>query len=300
MRLPSRSNCGRADLTSIIDSLAPLAVQSRGDMEMIMEQTSTARTTARGQRLLMSAAIVVATAAGIVGAIMLVAPTSTGTYFAWPLGPPGLAALVGGFYVVSAPVFGYAGTRPVVEVRGLAAAVLAFTVPTLVATYLHRDIFDFSRLMAMAWVVLFIASPITFALLLWSSRHAQPPPNDSRLNSAVRTILALLATAFAGLAVWFWVTTSGPVPFEVVPLGARFLAAWLAFFAVLAGWPALRPTRAEARVPLLSLVAYGVGGLLAAAVHPNQLGDGPLGYLAALIGVVMIAFLALVRGFKPV
>jgi hypothetical protein len=101
---------------------------------------------------------------------MLVAPTSTGTYFAWPLGPPGLAALVGGFYVVSAPVFGYAGTRPVVEVRGLAAAVLAFTVPTLVATYLHRDIFDFSRLMAMAWVVLFIASPITFALLLWSGR----------------------------------------------------------------------------------------------------------------------------------
>jgi hypothetical protein len=77
---------------SIIDSLAPLAVQSRGDMEMIMEEASTARTTAHGQRLLMSAAIVVATAAGIVGAIMLVAPTSTGTYFAWPLGPPGLAA----------------------------------------------------------------------------------------------------------------------------------------------------------------------------------------------------------------
>ena len=69
----------------------------------------------------------------------------------------------------------YAGTRPAVEVRGLAAAVLAFTVPTVVATYLHRDIFDFSRLMAMAWVVLFVASPITFALLLWSGRYAQPP-----------------------------------------------------------------------------------------------------------------------------
>jgi hypothetical protein len=264
-----------------------------------VEEASTAQTAARGHRLLMSAAIVVATAAGIVGAIMLIAPTSTGTYFAWALGPPGLAALVGGFYVVSAPVFGYAGTRPVVEVRGLAAAVLAFTVPTLVATYLHRDIFDFSRLMAMAWVVLFIASPITFGLLLWPSRHAQPPPNDPRLNSAARIVLAVLAVAFAGLAFWFWVTTSGPVPFEVAPLGARFLATWLAFFAVLAGWPALRPTRAEARVPLLSLVAYGVGGLLAAAVHPGQLEAGRLGYLAALVGVVMIAFLALVRGFRP-
>ena len=71
-----------------------------------MDAASPARTAVRGQRLLMAAAIVVAIAAGIVGAIMLVAPTTTGTYFAWPLGPPGLAALVGGFYVVSAPVFG--------------------------------------------------------------------------------------------------------------------------------------------------------------------------------------------------
>lgn len=108
----------------------------------------------------MAAAVVVATAATIVGAIMLMAHTKT--YFAWPLGPPGLAALIGGFYVVSAPVFFYAGTRPAVEVRSLAAAVLAFTIPTVVATFLHRDIFDFSRLVAMAWVVLFIASPITF------------------------------------------------------------------------------------------------------------------------------------------
>jgi hypothetical protein len=267
---------------------------------MIVEEASTARTAIRGHRLLMTAAIVVATAAGIVGAIMLVAPTSTGTHFAWALGPPGLAALVGGFYVVSAPIFAYAGTRPAVEVRGLAAAVLAFTVPTLVATYLHRDIFDFSRLMAMAWVVLFIASPITFALLLWSGRHAQPPPNDPRLNRAVRTVLLLLAIAFAGLAVSFWVTTDGPVPFTVAPLGARFLAAWLAFFAVLAGWPALRPTLSEARVPLLSLVAYGVGGLLAAAIHPGQLEAGSLGYLAALVGVVAIAGLALIRGSRPV
>jgi hypothetical protein len=76
---------------------------------MIMEEDSTTRTAIRGHRLLMTAAIVVAAAAGIVGAIMLVAPTSTGTYFAWALGPPGLAALIGGFYVVSAPVFGYAG-----------------------------------------------------------------------------------------------------------------------------------------------------------------------------------------------
>jgi hypothetical protein len=69
---------------------------------------------------------------------------------------------------------------------------------------------------------------------------------------------------------------------------------------VLAGWPALRPTLSEARVPLLSLAAYGVGGLLAAAVHPGQLETGPLGYLAALVGVTAIAGLALIHSSKPV
>jgi hypothetical protein len=246
----------------------------------------------------MAAAIIVATAAGIVGAAMLIAPASTGTYFAWPLGPRGLAALVGGFYVVSAPVFAYAGRLSPSEVRGLAAAVLAFTLPTLAATYLHRDVFDFGRPAALAWVVLFVASPVTFSLLLWAGRHAQPPPDDARLNDVSRVALAALAGAFAVLAVWFWVTTDGPVPFQVAALGARFLAAWLAFFAVLAAWPAVRPTRTEARVPLLALVAYGVGGLLAAAAHPGQLGPGALGYLAGLLGVVAAAGIVLVWGAK--
>jgi hypothetical protein len=253
-------------------------------------------TTPPGQRLLMAAAIIVATAAGIVGAIMLIAPSSTGRSFAWPLGPRGLAALVGGFYVVSAPVFAYAGRRSAIEVRGLAAAVLAFTLPTLAATYLHRDVFDFDRLFAKAWVVLFVASPVTFALLLWSGRQAQPPPGDARVHPVARAVLAALGAGFAGLAVWFWVRTSGPVPFEMAPLGARFLAAWLAFLAVLAVWPAVRPARSEARVPLLALIAYGIGGLLAAAVHPEDLGPGVAGYLAGLLVVVAVPALVLARG----
>jgi len=53
-------------------------------------------------------------------------------------------------------------------------------------------------------------------------------------------------------------------------------------------------------MPLPSLFAYGIGGLLAAAVHPGQLEPGALGYLAALACVVVaIAGLGLVRGFRP-
>jgi hypothetical protein len=42
MRLPSRSNCGRAGPTSIIDSLAPLAVQSV-DLELGMVMPAAVR-----------------------------------------------------------------------------------------------------------------------------------------------------------------------------------------------------------------------------------------------------------------
>ena len=253
-------------------------------------------TAPRGQRLLMAAAIVVATAAGIVGAIMLIAPSSTGRYFAWPLGPQALAALVGGFYVVSAPVFAYAGRRPAIDVRGLAAAVLAFTIPTLAATYLHRDVFDFDRLFAtrLGRAVRRQPGDVRAAALDRSPRPA--PARDPRVQPAARIALAALGLAFAGLAVWFWVTVSGPVPFEVAPLGARFLAAWLAFFAVLAAWPAMRPARSEARVPLLALIAYGIGGLLAVAVHPQELGPGAAGYVAGLLIVASVPALVLARG----
>ena len=93
-------------------------------------------------------------------------------------------------------------------------------------------------------------------------------------------------------------SVSGPVPFEVAPLGARFLAAWLAFFAVLAAWPAMRPARAEARVPLLALIAYGIGGLLALAVHPGELGSGVGGYVAGLLIFVAVPALVLARGAR--
>src|SRR5215213_2607849 len=103
-------------------------------------RTERMATAPRGQRLLMAAAIVVATAAGIVGAIMLIAPSSTGRYFAWPSGPQALAALVGGFYVVSTPVFAYAGRRPAIEVRGLAGLPIAAILTAIPFALIHMPL----------------------------------------------------------------------------------------------------------------------------------------------------------------
>lgn len=81
--------------------------------------------------------------------------------------PPGQRLLTAA--IIDATAAGIVGAARSADWR---PGVLAFTLPTLAATYLHRDVFDFDRLFAMAWVVLSVASPVTFALLLWNGRHA--------------------------------------------------------------------------------------------------------------------------------
>ena len=63
--------------------------------------------------------------------------------------------------------------------------------------------------------------------------------------------LAYLAAAIALLAD----PKAFPAPFDVPPMGGRFLGAWALLMAVMAAWPALRGRR-EARIPLLALVAF--------------------------------------------
>ncbi len=49
-------------------------------------------------------------------------------------------------------------------------------------------------------------------------------------------------------------------------------------------------------MPLLALIASGIGGLLAVAVHPQELGPGAAGYVAGLLIVVGVPALVLARG----
>src|SRR5215210_251081 len=137
----------------------------------------TARRTS--DRVLTVAFAIVALAAGIVGIVMLAAPGSTGDYFSWALGPPPLATLVGGLYVASTVVFGLGIGRAWGGVRGLVAGALGLTLPTLTATLVHSEVFDFGRPVAVIWLVLLAGSPATFGTILLMRLHepgvAGPP-----------------------------------------------------------------------------------------------------------------------------
>ena len=244
--------------------------------------------------------LIVTVVAGLVGAVMLIDPGSTDDYFSWALGPPPLAGLVGGLYVASSLVFGVAAYRGWAEVRGLVVAVLGLTLPTLVATLVHEEVFDFSRPVAIVWIVLFVGSPATFGTILWLRRriHVERGP---ALPIAMRAVLGTLAAALVVLALLCWVdrsTTASLVPYALAPMGGAFLGAWALFLALLAAWPAWRGGWTEARVPLVGLAAYASGGLVAAARSAGDLEPSgrAIAYAAALALIAGIAAYALRSG----
>ena len=237
---------------------------------------------------------IVAVVAGLVGVVMLAAPGSTGDYFSWAIGPPPLAALVGGFYVASTVVFGLAIKRSWIAVRGLVAAVLGLTLPTLVATLVHSEVFDFSRPVAIVWLLLFVGSPATYGTILVLRRHEHAPPGGVPVARGFRMLFGALAAALVALALLCWLargTAADLVPFALAPMGAAFLGAWGLFLAVLAAWVALRGRADEAEVPLLGLVAYPAGGILAALTTLGDLQpDGRrLVWLVALAAIATAA-----------
>jgi hypothetical protein len=209
---------------------------------------------------------IVVVAAGASGAALIVAPGSTQRYFSWTLRPPAAAALIGGFYLASAAVFGWARTLPWRQARSLVVGVLGLAVPTLVMTLIHDEVFDFSRWQALLWVGLFVTAPVTATVLL-SIKRARGMPSPA-LDVESRAGLGLLAVVLAVVAVLVWVDATrddvarlGPV--DLVRLTGTYIGAWCSVLAVLCGWAATRGTWDAARVPLMTVAAAAGGALIA-------------------------------------
>lgn len=246
-----------------------------------------------------SACIVVAVVAGIAGTVMLVAPKDTDRYFSWPIGPPPLAALVGGFYLASAVTFALlAVRRDWPASRGICFGILAFTLPTLAATVRHRDLFDWGRWQALAWVALFVGSPLAFTSFLYLQR-GQRSAGGNPLPSWTRAVLAVVGAAYAALAVGLLFAPgrlqADASPFRLPGLSGRFIGAWCAFLAVVAVFAAGRNRSHEAAFPMLALVLWPVAGIVAAVrsfddLQPSGRRTGYLLLLAALAVLALVAW----------
>ena len=206
-------------------------------------------------------------AAGLVGLGLLAAPGATEKFFAWGLGPEPLAAFAGGVYVGSAALYAVGLSRPWREVRGLVAGAVVLSVSVLIVTLTHLDQFDFDRLQAWAWLVLFAGfSLVTIWLLL-----AGDEPDDAAASGGAASGGASGARRWSRRCSAWSRSRCGSTrralsdesPFLLPPLGGRFAGSWIALLAVLTGWAA-GATQGGGMAARARLVTLPAGALVAA------------------------------------
>ncbi len=213
-----------------------------------------ARTTGAPTAILIAFFGIVVAIAGVSGVALLSFPGSTDRYFSWTLRPTGAAAAIGGLYLASAVIFGWALRRTRDEIRSLAVGVLGLAVPTLVFTIVHHDVFDFGRWQAVGWWVLFATAVVAVLCELRTGRaHRRADAPASQ-----RWACGALAVGASGLAIGMWLAAS--------TLTMRYLGCWASFAAVVAGHAAVSGRRADAKVAGL-VVAAAAGGLGVAALR---------------------------------
>ena len=252
--------------------------------------------------------LVLALAAALTGVALLAVPGATGQFFSWGLGPEPLAAFAGGVYVGSAAAYAAALPQAWPRVRGLVLGAAVLSVSVFIVTLAHLDQFDFDRLQAWAWVVLFAGfALLTLGLLALRSTEARSRADGAaspRIGQATvlptwtRLALFSIAAVLAALALALWIHPSGlsgPSPFELTPLGGSFAGCWIALIAVVTACAGVRNTTQEARLPILVMIALATGALIAAlrTISDLQPTAAAAAYLAGLALLVALGVLLL-------
>jgi hypothetical protein len=234
-----------------------------------------------------SAFLLLVAAAGLIGIALVAVPDATGTFFAWVLKPEALAAFSGGVYIGSATAYALALPLPARQARGLVLGAVVLSISVLIVTLAHTDQFDFDRLQAIMWLVLFIGFSLVTVSLFVLGAGSEGRGRVVPLPDWARGIFGVVAVAGGALALALWIHPgglSGPSPFDLPPLGGGFAGSWVALLATVCGWAAYRNRADEGRASALLLTFLPAGALVAALRTIDQL--DPAGTVAAYIVVL--------------
>lgn len=162
-----------------------------------------------------------------------VAPQDSATNFAWPIQPVVMAAVLGGFYITSAPLFllpFFAHRWEMIRCMILPTAL--FSSVQLLATFLHWDKFSVGSFPFYVWFASYLLPPPIFvAAYFWHQRRASPNETLAEpLPPGLKLLLLGLGVVLTGTAVFtfLWPTLLIPhFPWTLTPLTARSLSGWL-------------------------------------------------------------------------
>ena len=221
----------------------------------------------------------------------------TEEWFAWTIRPPLTAAFLGGGYGAGFLLVLLAlRTRAWAHARVPVVTVLVFSALTLAATLLHADRFHFgaagavARFAAWFWLAVYLVVPV--ALTLLAVHQQRMPGDDPERRQPMPVWLAGIVTAqgaimlAVGVTLFLFPGTASTVwPWQLTPLTARMVAAWLIAFgaaAMLALWE-----RDLERLEIAA-VAYTVFGLLQLVALARYSDQVRWGSAAATIYLVVL------------
>jgi hypothetical protein len=200
-----------------------------------------------------------------IGAVMAIGrdPANSATNFAWPINPVVMAAVLGAFYITSAPLFllpSFAKRWENIRVMILPAAL--FCTVQLAATFLHWDKFSVGTTPFYVWFASYLLPPPIFlAAYLWHQHKAgtQAALSNDPIPSWLHRLLIIcgsLLTLIAVLTFFFPGFLISVFPWQLTPLTARSLSGWLIAAGTLMISMARENDRTRARLatPMLILI----------------------------------------------
>jgi len=199
-----------------------------------------------------------------IGAVLAVglAPAETKTNFAWPINPVVMAAVLGAFYMTSAPLF----LLPLLSrrwemIRIMILPTALFSTIQLAATFLHWDKFSIGSTPFYVWFASYLLPPPIFiAAYLYHQRKAKNETSTTdEIPAWLRWILLIVGMLFVLIAIiaFFLPSLLIPVfPWQLTPLTSRSLSGWIAIVGVLmlSIYRDNHQTRSRLATPMLILI----------------------------------------------
>lgn len=173
-----------------------------------------------------------------VGAVLAVglAPQDTATNFAWPIHPVVMAAVLGAFYITSAPLFllPFFAKRWQMT-RAMILPTALFSTIQLVATFLHWDKFSVGTTPFYVWFASYLLPPPIFvAAYLWHQKRVgdeTPVPAEDQIPAWLRWALLILGVLLCLISALSFFTPNLVIPifpWKLTLLTSRSLSGWLA------------------------------------------------------------------------
>jgi uncharacterized membrane protein YidH (DUF202 family) len=213
----------------------------------------------------------------IAGVMLFVGASETDRFFAWTIDPPLTAAFLGAAYWAALVLLAWAARqRDWARSRTALPAVFVIAVLLLIATLIHLDKFDLDSLFGWFWLTVYVIVVPLLAVLIWRQIRAPgPTPTAERpLPAWLRVALSLQAGAMLGIgaALFAFGTDAASLwPWELTPLTARAVGAFLCGFGIAAAFAVRENDLDRLRGSALSYAALGVLELLAVAIHSEDL-----------------------------